>query len=71
MFKEALLLVWNGSFIYFLQGIMIFFNIISNLASMATKVSVEKDWVIVIADNCKKSTKGRTHKLSGKILNLK
>ncbi len=38
---------------------------------MATKVSVEKDWIIVIADNCKKSTKDRTHKLSGKKLNLK
>ena len=62
--------MWNGSFIYCLQGLMIFFNIISNLSSMATKVSVEKDWIVVIAGSCKKSSKDFTYKLSCKLIQL-
>ena len=36
---------------------MILFNIVSNLASMAYSISIEKDWVIVIAQNGKSFAK--------------
>ena len=37
---------------------MIFLNVISNLASMATKISIERDWVIVIAKHVYLSGEG-------------
>ena len=31
---------------------MILFNVISNLSSSASKICIERDWVIVIAKSC-------------------
>jgi len=42
---------WNGSFYYAVQALAICLNVVSNLASTAQKISIEKDWVIVIAQS--------------------
>jgi iron-regulated transporter 1 len=36
------------------KGILIVFNVISNLASTGSKIAIEKDWVVVIAKNLHK-----------------
>ena len=50
---------------------MIIFNIISSLSSMACKVSVERDWVIVISESLKKSSTDSSNELSGEIKNAR
>jgi solute carrier family 40 (iron-regulated transporter), member 1 len=41
---------WNGYFLYFIQSIVILLNVISNMASTIMKISIERDWVIIIAN---------------------
>jgi iron-regulated transporter 1 len=43
--------LWNGHFLYFCQAIIIIINCVSNAASMANKIAIEKDWVIVVAQH--------------------
>jgi len=40
---------WHGTFYYAAQALAILLNIVSNLASTALKISIERDWVIVLA----------------------
>lgn len=51
IFQEYLKSFANEWPIYGLQGIMIFFNCISALANMTTQVSLQRDWVVVIAND--------------------
>ena len=46
---------------------MIIFEIVSSLSGMASRISVERDWVIVISENLKKSSKDSSHELSCEI----
>lgn len=49
-YKAAIEAVWDGNRLgYCLQGLIILFNIISKLSSMAAKIAIERDWIIVIA----------------------
>lgn len=51
LFKASFQSMWSGKFIYFIQGVLIMFNVVSNLASMCCKIALEKDWTVVIAKN--------------------
>lgn len=51
LFKDFATSTWNGALLYVAQSFMILFNIISNAGSTASKISMEKDWVIVIAEH--------------------
>jgi iron-regulated transporter 1 len=52
IFRESFVdTLWNGKFLYFCQAIIIIINCVSNAASMANKISIEKDWVIVVAQH--------------------
>ena len=62
-FKNFVQVTWDGLFFYYVQGGMIILNIVSNLASMTTKISIERDWVIVVAQHVyvpKKSKKSKS-----------
>jgi len=48
-FKEDLDTLWNGSLGSILIVFVIFFGIIANLASIATKIILEKDWIVVLS----------------------
>lgn len=50
-YREFSLTTWNGCFYYIAQSLIIFFNVLGNLSSMAMKISIERDWVIVIVQN--------------------
>ena len=52
IFRESFVnTLWNGHFLYFCQAIIIIINCVSNAASMANKIAIEKDWVIVVAQH--------------------
>ena len=57
LFKDLAKSTWNGAFLYVAQAFMILLNIISNTGSTASKISMEKDWVIVIAEHVDKQNK--------------
>lgn len=42
---------------------MIIFNVLSNFGSTATKISIEKDWIIVIAEHIDKSSRPETNEI--------
>ncbi|XP_077978181.1 solute carrier family 40 member 1-like [Glandiceps talaboti] len=45
--------MWNGGLTYLLQGLVIMFGCIANLASIANKISIQKDWVVVVSGSDK------------------
>ncbi|CAF0976078.1 unnamed protein product [Brachionus calyciflorus] len=49
-YKDFTQETWNGWFLYAAQGAMIMLNVISKLASTTTKISIERDWVVVISE---------------------
>ncbi|XP_077978601.1 ferroportin-like isoform X2 [Glandiceps talaboti] len=45
--------IWNGGLTYLLQGLVIMFGCFANLASIANKISIQKDWVVVVSGSDK------------------
>lgn len=45
VFDEFSQSTWDGWFFYAVQAVIILVNIVGSLASMAMKISVERDWV--------------------------
>ncbi|XP_038044954.1 solute carrier family 40 member 1-like [Patiria miniata] len=48
-FKTEILPVGNGSLFFFCQVVIIVLGVIANLASVAEKICIQKDWVVVLA----------------------
>ncbi len=63
LFKDFAKSTWNGALLYVAQAFMILLNIISNAGSTASKISMEKDWVIVIAEHVDKQNKPETDEI--------
>lgn len=45
VFDEFCQSTWDGWFFYAVQAVIILVNMVGSLASMAMKISVERDWV--------------------------
>lgn len=60
--KDYLNNLANEWLIFSMQALIIFLNCLSTLASMAVQVSLERDWIIIIADDImtKRGNKGKT-----------
>ena len=48
-YLDAIALIWDGQLGVLLEIIVILFAIVGELASLAVKISIEKDWIVVIA----------------------
>jgi hypothetical protein len=45
VFEDFFETTWNGGLFYSVQALIILLNVMGNLASMAMKICVERDWV--------------------------
>ncbi|XP_072179772.1 ferroportin-like [Diadema setosum] len=53
LLKEGILPIWNGALYIICQLIIILLGTIASLASLAEKICIQKDWVVVVAGNDK------------------
>ncbi|RNA31413.1 solute carrier family 40 member 1 [Brachionus plicatilis] len=64
VFKNFTENTWNGWFLYFAQASMIILNVISRLASTTAKISIERDWVVVISEQLSQNPEEKSQQLS-------
>jgi iron-regulated transporter 1 len=48
-FRSDIKSVWSGGLEYTLYAVIIFIALIAELASVANKIALEKDWIVVLA----------------------
>ncbi|XP_022087124.1 solute carrier family 40 member 1-like [Acanthaster planci] len=48
-YKSAILAVGSGALFFFCQVIIIVLGVVANLASVAEKICIQKDWVVILA----------------------
>lgn len=72
-FRSEIKGIWDGHFETFMFALVIFIAIVADLASVANKIALEKDWIVVLAggDNKQLSRKlDHTHYLFTVVINI-
>jgi len=53
--------VWNGNLEYIMYAVIILITITAELASVANKIALEKDWIVVLAGGDERKLSSRLH----------
>ncbi len=48
-YKQEIAYIWNGKLEFVLYAVIIIVEVIAELSSMANKLVLEKDWIVVLA----------------------